>query len=627
MWAAADETLGRQVALKLLSHASAAQKNADARADYGVYRADAADDVSEQLRREARALAALTHPHIIVVFDFLETPGVDGAVQPVLVTELLHGRSLAARLAEGRLPWPEALSVCGQLASALAAAHQAGIVHRDVTPGNVMLIDSGVKLLDFGLAEAVTTAEEPSDDGTTVGTPVCMAPEQLMGHGALPASDVYALGCVLHWCLTGRPPYRDKDINWLSQAHLRAEPPPLTIDGLPKGINELYLASLAKEPDERPTAEDAAAMLAPYAPASASSPGAGSGAGAAYTRTYAPLARSASAVASSDRRSWADDTTELLPMIVSGGVATYVGPAAHSGSDTTAGTVTGATAGSPTGAMAGAVGGSATGAIAGMPPSPPSGRHHAAKGRSASGGRSRVFPLAVLLAGLTIIALMTFGLVQTMDGSGTSATRATGAATPSATPAAGSSSAATVGSVILPGGSAAASASGSVSPTTSGAGSATGSRSASAAGAGARPSSGSGAGSPSQVTTSTTALAPLPDPAADPIGYVQALGNQVQALIAQGPGTLLPGAGQNLLNSLGGLQNLLVAAQQHPGNKQWRDVANGIAGLQQRIANDAAAGQISGSAANLLVGELQRLAGSLPSSSSNGNGNGDGNGN
>lgn len=116
------------------------------------------------------------------------------------------------------------------------------------------------------------------------------------------------------------------------------------------------------------------------------------------------------------------------------------------------------------------------------------------------------------------------------------------------------------------------------------------------------------------------ALPPLPDPAADPLGYVQGLGNQVQVLIAQGPGTLQAGAGQNLLNALGSLQNLVVTAQQHPGNKQWRDVANAIASLEQQISNDAAAGQISAPAANVLVSELQSLAAALPNSNSNGNG-------
>jgi eukaryotic-like serine/threonine-protein kinase len=593
VWAAADETLGRQVALKLLS----APASADAVEGDEADREDG--DVREQLRREARALAALTHPHVIVVFDFLETPGFDGAVQPVLVTELLEGRSMAERLAEGPLPWPEALSVCGQLASALATAHRAGIVHRDVAPGNVMLTgsgdNSGVKLLDFGLAKAVTTAKDPTDDGMTVGTPVCMAPEQLMGLGALPASDVYGFGCVLHWCLTGRPPYRDKDIVWLSQSHLRAEPPPLEIDGLPEGIEELYLACLAKEPDERPSAEEAAAMLAPYAPASASASlsalaaAAASGPPVAARHASARMYSAATkfATASGDRRSRAEDATELLPMVVADGVATYVSP----------GTTGAATAAQP------------------PPPATPAPGRHAGSARPVD--RSRLLPLGVLLAALAIIALMTFGLVQTMDGTGTSAAGTSGAATGSAAPTSASSATATVGSVILPPGSSAAagaSASASASPTASGSGAASASASAS-------PSM-----SPSEAATTSAALAPLPDPAADPVGYVQGLRNQVQALIAQGPATLQPGAGQNLLNSLAGLQNLVAAARQHPGSKQWRDVANRVTAIQQQVSNAASAGQISASAANTLVSELQSLADSLPGTNTNGNGNGPGNG-
>src|SRR5690242_7776951 len=118
VWAAADQTLGRTVALKLLSDAAAS----DARE-------------RERLRGEARALASLAHPHIVTVFDFLEAPGLDGSVQPVLVTELLEGESLQARLERGPLPWAEALSVLAELAEALAAAHRIGIVHRDVKPG------------------------------------------------------------------------------------------------------------------------------------------------------------------------------------------------------------------------------------------------------------------------------------------------------------------------------------------------------------------------------------------------------------------------------------------------------------------------------------------------------------
>lgn len=131
VWAAADETLGRQVALKVLGGTAALD-----------------EDRRDRLRDEARALAALDDPHIVVVFDYLETPGTDGAVQPVLVTELLHGRGLQSRLGRGPLPWPEASAVCGQLAGALAAAHHAGIVHRDVKPANIRPRGQAARLRD-----------------------------------------------------------------------------------------------------------------------------------------------------------------------------------------------------------------------------------------------------------------------------------------------------------------------------------------------------------------------------------------------------------------------------------------------------------------------------------------------
>jgi serine/threonine-protein kinase len=250
VWAAVDETLGRQVALKLLSGPAALD-----------------DGERDQLRSEARALAALAHPRVIVVFDYLETPGLSEAVQPVLVTELLEGRNLSDCLEDGPLPWPVALGVCGQLAEALAAAHAAGIVHRDVTPSNVMLTASGIKLLDFGIAQGPTDRGDP--EGIAFGTPVCMAPEQLDGRGALPASDMYALGCVLHWCLTGEPPYQHTEMAALSYAHAHSSPPPLDVPGLPPGVTELYLGCLAKDPADRPTAVEAAQLLASYARGSA----------------------------------------------------------------------------------------------------------------------------------------------------------------------------------------------------------------------------------------------------------------------------------------------------------------------------------------------------------------------
>jgi len=477
VWAAADETLGRHVALKVLSGAASDQAGRD------------------QLRREARALATLAHPRIITVFDYLETAGPDDATQPLLVTELLQGRSLAARLQEGPLPWPEALSVCGQLADALAAAHRAGIVHRDVTPGNVMLTAAGTKLLDFGIAQG--PADSDSEDGLAVGTPVCMAPEQLTGRGAQPASDVYALGCLLHWCLTGRPPYPETDMARLSEAHLHAAAPPLAIPGLPPGINGLYLSCLAKDPSQRPAADQALELLAPHThKVPADPPG-------------------------------ADDPTQLLPAL--------------GDADLT-----------PTGPR-------------------PAARHAAGPVWI---DRRRLLPAALLLAALAILAVLLLSLDHTIrGGSAAPAPSATAVATPAiGIPA---SEAPTTPSVIPPRASAST--------------------------------------SPSRSPTPAASTVPaLPDPATDPIGYLQAFSSQIQALITQGPNTLQPTAGQSLRNSVADLQNVLASAQQNNGKKLWRDARTRITGVQQQISDDVAAGQISPAAANLLTAELQRLADQLP---------------
>lgn len=498
VWAAVDETLGRQVALKLLS---------------GPAAFDAAE--REQLRGEARALAALAHPRVIVVFDYLETPGVDVAVQPVLVTELLDGRDLATCLEDGPLPWPAALGVCGQLAEALAAAHQAGIVHRDVAPANVMLTESGVKLLDFGIAQG--PANRGVSDGMAVGTPVCMAPEQLIGHGAMPASDMYAFGCVLYWCLTGRPPYQDKDMARLGAAHLRAAPPPLPVPGLPRSVIELYLGCLAKNPVGRPSAPQAVHVLAPYVSAAGADTATGADADAA------PVLDA--------------DATLLLPTLPAD-------LARAAGSDADADEASG----TPT--------------------------SHAGRRRPLD--RRRVLPVALLLAALAVVAAVVFALADAVTGGG--GVTANGANTGHAPISAPSASATAVPAVNLPDPSASAS-----SP--------------------AAPASSSPA-APHRLV-----VGPLPDPAADPIGYLRAVSGQIQALVSQGPNTLQSGAGAQLRGQIANLENAVAAAQQGNGKRAVRAVQNDIAAIEQQISDDAAAGKMSQEAANLLAGEIQRLAG------------------
>lgn len=185
VWRAYDEVLGRQVAVKVLA--------AGLSADPGF---------RDRIRREARAAAKLNHPNITNVFDYGETVDDKGETQPFVVMELVEGQSLAQRLARGPLPWRQAVAICAEVAAALAAAHARGLVHRDVTPGNIMLTGTGAKVVDFGISAVVGEASETE----IIGTPAYLAPERLKGAVAQAASDVYGLGMVLHRALAGGLP-------------------------------------------------------------------------------------------------------------------------------------------------------------------------------------------------------------------------------------------------------------------------------------------------------------------------------------------------------------------------------------------------------------------------------------
>ncbi|MFA1538697.1 protein kinase domain-containing protein [Actinomadura monticuli] len=157
------------------------------------------EEFTRRLRQEAKAAAGLTHPSITGVHDYGEHDyGEQGSV-PYVVMELLEGESLAARLSRGPLPWREAAGICARVADALAAAHAAGIVHRDVKPANVFLTPVGVKVLDFGIA--FTGPSTPG--GPLLGTPAYVAPELPAGAPPTPAADIYSLGVVLRECLAG----------------------------------------------------------------------------------------------------------------------------------------------------------------------------------------------------------------------------------------------------------------------------------------------------------------------------------------------------------------------------------------------------------------------------------------
>ncbi|MFG3558098.1 protein kinase [Micromonospora sp. NPDC047557] len=249
IWRARDEVLDRVVALKVLAPSLAA----DAR-------------FRDMVREEARAAAQLVHPHVTAVHDYGETVDPDGSITSFVVMELLSGEELELRLTEGPLPWPEAVELGAQVADALAAAHRLGIVHRDITPANVMMTAMGVKVLDFGIATRIGAPDE-DEDGGTFGTPAYVAPERLHGAPAQPATDVYSLGVLLHEALTGRPPYPADTWEQLSAALASGPAPTLaSVPELPAAVARLCLRSLSQDPADRPTARQLATGLRGHLP-------------------------------------------------------------------------------------------------------------------------------------------------------------------------------------------------------------------------------------------------------------------------------------------------------------------------------------------------------------------------
>lgn len=245
VWRATDELLDRPVAVKLPA--------GDTRAAHLAW-------------REARLAARLSHPGIAAVHDYREAVRPDGSVAPFVVMELLSGETVAARLTDGPLPWGEAVSIGAAVAEALAAAHAAGVVHRDIKPGNVMLSPGGVKLLDFGISAA---AGEPDDDdtGATFGTPAYAAPERLDGKPAEPATDLYGLGVLLFEMVAGEPPYSVD--TWEELAAAQAHGPARLPGALPERLRDLIGQCLSDDPYRRPSAAEARRALTRLIPSSA----------------------------------------------------------------------------------------------------------------------------------------------------------------------------------------------------------------------------------------------------------------------------------------------------------------------------------------------------------------------
>lgn len=251
VWRGYDEVLGRRVALKLLKPELAGDPKAVAR-----------------MRREAQVAGLLSHPHIAAVHDYGESVRPPGAALPFVVMPVLEGQILQSVLTDEGLPWRSAVVMAAQVASALAAAHARGVVHRDITPRNIILTSAGAQVMDFGISALVGEADPQDVD--LLGTPAFVAPERLTRADAAAAVDVYSLGIVLYQALSGRLPWPARSATELLSAHRWLAPAPLPpIAGLPVEVNELCEQCLRKDPDQRPTSAHLAARLSEIAAMSA----------------------------------------------------------------------------------------------------------------------------------------------------------------------------------------------------------------------------------------------------------------------------------------------------------------------------------------------------------------------
>jgi len=240
VWEATDHVIGRTVAIKILKD--------EYMGDPGFL---------ERFRAEARHAALVNHEGIASVFDYGEENG-----SAYLVMELVPGEALSTIIErEGTLSADKTLDIVAQTASALQAAHAAGLVHRDIKPGNLLITPDGrVKITDFGIAR-IADQVPLTATGQVMGTVQYLSPEQASGHAASPATDIYSLGIVAYECLAGKRPFTGESQVAIAMAQINDAPPPLPAT-VPQPVQNLVMAMIAKKPADRPSSAATVARAA-----------------------------------------------------------------------------------------------------------------------------------------------------------------------------------------------------------------------------------------------------------------------------------------------------------------------------------------------------------------------------